>query len=115
MDSRVIFFGTFRVLGAKIQFASQDVTAKTDSAGDSDCFFQIRLGSFCKLMTTGLRVNVVADLVSVDLAARCNLPDITPCLVVLPDDFQDCVRLLGCVHGTCQQPYQCLCKVQKSS
>ena len=34
-DSRVIFFGTFRVLGAKIQFASQDVTAKTDSAGDS--------------------------------------------------------------------------------
>jgi len=38
------------VLGAKIQFASQDVTAKTDSAG--------------------LRVNVVADLVSVDLAVR---------------------------------------------
>ena len=33
------------------------------------------------------------------------------CLVVLPEHHQDCVRLLGCVHGTCQQPYQCLCKV----
>lgn len=36
--------------GAKTQFARKDVTAKTDSAG--------------------LRVNVVADLVSVDLAVR---------------------------------------------
>ena len=75
------------MLGAKIQFASQDVTAKTDSAGDSDCFFQIRLSSFCKVMTTGLRVNVVADLVSVDLAVRLNLHDTSLCLVVLPDHF----------------------------
>ena len=43
----------------------------------------------------------------------CNIVTciIAVCLMVLPDCHQDCVRLLGCVHGTCQQPYQCLCKV----
>ena len=43
----------------------------------------------------------------------CNIVTciIAVCLMVLPDRHQDCVRLLGCVHGTCQQPYQCLCKV----
>ena len=44
----VIFLGTFRAQRAKTQFASQDVTAKTDSAGDPytipKCSFKTRVG-----------------------------------------------------------------------